>query len=296
VTIASSLEAAAVGPLLEKRKPNWMIVPPVVLFRLDENGWFDRIKFAGIKGFSVTSGVERFGTFVGGAPTWPLFGMTEGLLAFCNASDPIKAQHGTVGRPLSSFDEVRIFEPGTERELADEEVGELAIRGPCTIAGYYDAQERNSVAFTADGFYRSGDLMKITVIDGRRYLVFQGRIKDVVSRGGEKINCEEVERVAVNHSAIRSIAIVAMPDRTYGERACAFVIPAPGATLTVRELSAFLVQQGLAKFKCPERIELVADFPLTSSGKLSKPKLRDQIVSLLQEEERGLPPPRLQAS
>ena len=296
VTIASSLEAAAVGPLLEKRKPNWMIVPPVVLFRLDENGWFDRIKFAGIKGFSVTSGVERFGTFVGGAPTWPLFGMTEGLLAFCNASDPIKAQHGTVGRPLSSFDEVRIFEPGTERELADEEVGELAIRGPCTIAGYYDAQERNSVAFTADGFYRSGDLMKITVIDGRRYLVFQGRIKDVVSRGGEKINCEEVERVAVNHSAIRSIAIVAMPDRTYGERACAFVIPAPGATLTVGELSAFLVQQGLAKFKCPERIELVADFPLTSSGKLSKPKLRDQIVSLLQEEERGLPPPRLQAS
>lgn len=296
VAISSSLEASGVGPLLEQRKPNWLIVPPVVLFRLNENGWFDRISFSEAKGFSVTSGVERFRTFVGGAAAWPLFGMTEGLLAYCNSSDPTEAQHTTVGRPLSAFDEIRILEPGTERELADGEVGELAIRGPCTIAGYYDAQERNSVAFTSDGFYRSGDLMKIKVIDGRRYLVFQGRIKDVVSRGGEKINCEEVERIAVNHSAIRAIAIVAMPDRTYGERACAFVIAMPGATVTVAELGAFLGQQGLAKFKWPERIEFVPDFPLTSSGKLSKPKLREQILSLLQVEEQGLPPAKIQAS
>lgn len=296
VAIASSLEAAAVGPLLEQRKPNWMIVPPVVLFRLNENGWFDRIRFSNVKGFSVTSGVERFKTFVGGAAAWALFGMTEGLLASCNTSDSIEAQHGTVGRPLSAFDEVRILEPGTERELADGETGELAVRGPCTIAGYYDAADRNSDAFTADGFYRSGDLIMIKVIDGHRYLVFQGRIKDVVSRGGEKINCEEVERIAVNHPAIRAIAIVAMPDRTYGERACAFVIPAPDRTVSVAELGTFLGEQGLAKFKWPERIEIVSEFPMTSSGKLSKPKLRDQISSLVREEERDLPPPRLQAS
>lgn len=296
VAIASSLDASGVGPLLQQRKPNWLIVPPVVLFRLNEDGWFGRINFSEAKGFSVTSGVERFRTFVGGAAAWPLFGMTEGLLAYCNSSDPIEAQHTTVGRPLSAFDEVRILEPGTEREIADGEVGELAIRGPCTIAGYYDARERNSVAFTSDGFYRSGDLIKIKVIDGRRYLVFQGRIKDVVSRGGEKINCEEVERIAVNHPSIRSIAIVAMPDRTYGERACAFVIPAPGETVTVADLGAFLGQQGLAKFKWPERIEFVPDFPVTSSGKLSKPKLREQILSLLQVEEQGLSPAQLESS
>jgi 2,3-dihydroxybenzoate-AMP ligase len=296
VAIASSLEAAAVGPLLEQRRPNWLIMPPVVLFRLKETGWLERISFKDAKGFSVTSGVERFRSFVGGAPSWALFGMTEGLLAYCNASDPIEAQHTTVGRPLSPHDEVRILEPGTERVLPDGEIGELSIRGPCTISGYYDAEDRNKVAFTSDGFYRSGDLIRIKVISDRRYLVFEGRIKDVVSRGGEKINCEEVERIALKHPNINAIAIVAMPDRTYGERACAFVIPLPGKTVTVSELGVFLGEQGLAKFKWPERIEIVADFPITSSGKLSKPKLRDQIVSLLQKEEAHLPPPQLQAS
>ncbi len=202
VAISGSLEAAAVGPLLEQRKPNWLIVPPVVLFRLKESGWLDRIDFTKAKGFSVTSAVQRFRMFVGGAPTWPLFGMTEGLLAYCNASDPDEAQYTTVGRPLSPHDEVRILEPGSEKELPDGEIGELAIRGPCTISGYFDAEERNKVAFTSDGFYRSGDLMRIKVIAGKRYLVFEGRLKDVVSRGGEKINCEEVERVASNHPSV----------------------------------------------------------------------------------------------
>lgn len=285
VAISSSLEVNAVASLLEQRKPNWLIVPPVVLFRLKDAGYLDRIDFTKSKGFSVTNGVERFRSFVGGAPAWPLFGMTEGLLAYCNASDPSEAQHTTVGRPLSPFDEIRILAPGSEMELPDGEVGELAIRGPCTISGYFDAEERNKVAFTADGFYRSGDLMRIKVINGVRYLVFEGRLKDVVSRGGEKINCEEVERVAINHPSVGSIAIVAMPDRTYGERACAFVIPVAGQKVTVTELGAFLGQQGLAKFKWPERIELVAEFPLTSSGKLSKPKLRDAITSILETEQ-----------
>ena len=125
--------------------------------------------------------------------------------------------------------------------------------------------------------------------------MFEGRIKDVVSRGGEKINCEEVERVALKHPDINAIAIVAMPDRTYGERACAFVIPLPGKTVTVSELGVFLGEKGLAKFKWPERIEIVSDFPVTSSGKLSKPKLRDQIVSVLQK-RKPLPPPQMRAS
>jgi 2,3-dihydroxybenzoate-AMP ligase len=297
VAISPSLEAAAVGPLLTQRQPNWMLLPPVVLLRLKEAGWFDRIDFAKARwGFSVTSAVQRFRTFVGGAPAWPLFGMTEGLLAYCNASDPDEAQHTTVGRPLSLHDEVRILEPGSERELADGEIGELAVRGPCTIAGYFDAEDRNKVAFTSDGLYRSGDLMRTRIIGDRRYLVFEGRLKDVVSRGGEKINCEEIERVSANHPAIMSIAVVAMPDRTYGERACAFVIPSPGKTLTVPELGAFLERQGLAKFKWPERIELVPEFPLTSSGKLSKPKLREQITGILQQEEAGTTAPILQTN
>lgn len=285
VAISSSLDAEAVGPLLAQRKPTWMIVPPVVLFRLKETGWLDRLDFRGIKGFSVMSGVKQFRHFVGGAEAWPLFGMTEGLLVYCNASDPLEAKYNTVGRPLSEHDEIRILIPETEDEVPDGEIGELAVRGPCTIAGYYDAEDRNQVAFTKDGFYRSGDLMRIRVIEGRRYLIFEGRSKDVVSRGGEKINCAEVERIALDHPSVNAIAIVGMPDRIYGERSCAYVIAAAGKTVSVRELGVFLGEKGLAKFKWPERIEIVPEFPVTSSGKLSKPKLRDHITKLIEQEE-----------
>ena len=137
--------------------------------------------------------------------------------------------------------------------------------------------------------------MRTRVIDGRRYLIFEGRLKDVVSRGGEKFNCEEIERIAISHPSIAAIAVVAMPDRRYGERACAFVIPTAGNTITVPELGKFLEQKGLAKFKWPERVELVSDFPLTSSGKLSKPKLREQISRMVAAEQAGLPEARLQA-
>ncbi len=295
VAISAGLEPSAVGPLLQERQPNWFILAPVVLLRLQESGWMDRISFANAKGLATTSGVERLSSFVGGAPAWAMFGMTEGLLAFCNASDPLAARHGTVGRPVSPYDEVKILNPVSEQEVGEDEVGELAVRGPCTIAGYFDAAERNSAAFTKDGFYRSGDLMRTRVIDGRRYLIFEGRLKDVVSRGGEKFNCEEIERIAINHPSIAAIAVVAMPDGSYGERACAFVIPTAGNTITVVDLGKFLEQKGLAKFKWPERIELVSEFPLTSSGKLSKPKLREKISQMVAAEQAGQPEARLQA-
>ena len=282
VAIATTLEAEEVGPLMQQRKPNWMIVPPVVLGRLHQAGWASRLDFNWVRGFATTHGRPQYQRAVNGAPVWPLYGMTEGLLAYGNAADPDSALNETVGRSTSPLDDIRIVAPGTDSELPDGEIGELIVRGPCTIRGYYDAEDRNKVAFTSGGFYRSGDLMRYRVIDGRRYLVFEGRIKDVVSRGGEKINCEEVERVALGHPAIAAIAIVAMPDPTYGERACAFVIPAPGAgAIGVPELGAFLEAQGLAKFKWPERIEPIDEFPLTSSGKLSKPTLRTMIEARL---------------
>ena len=282
VAIATTMEADEVGPLMLQRRPNWMIAPPVVLGRLHQSGWASRLDFSWVRGFATTHGRPQYQRAVNGAPVWPLYGMTEGLLAYGNASDPDIALNETVGRSSSPFDDIRIVAPGTDTELPDGEIGELIVRGPCTIRCYYDAADRNKVAFTADGFYRSGDLMRYRIIEGRRYLVFEGRIKDVVSRGGEKINCEEVERIALGHPSIAAIAIVAMPDPTYGERACAFVIPAPGAgAIAVPELGAFLQERGLAKFKFPERIEMIDEFPLTSSGKLSKPALRQMIETKL---------------
>lgn len=214
-----------------------------------------------------------------------IFGMTEGVVAFGRPDYPREARIATVGQPISVHDEIKIVKPGTVDEVPDGETGEMICRGPCTIFGYYDAEERNAEAFTPDGFYRSGDLMAARVIDGERYFSFEGRIKDVIDRGGEKINCEEVEHAVRTHPGIYDVAIVAMPDPGLGERACAYVIPAGTETVpTVGDLMSFLLSEGLAKFKAPERIEIIDEFPQTSANKLDKPTLKTMIAEKLAAE------------
>jgi non-ribosomal peptide synthetase component E (peptide arylation enzyme) len=279
VVMSPTLDAETIGRLLQARRPNWLAIPLPVLLRLKQAGWLERLDFSQVRGCLVPSGAAHTRALLGGAPTFPLFGMTEGLLSCGCAADPVDLLDRTVGVPLSAHDEVRIIDPDTGADVPEGELGELIVRGPCTIRGYFAAEDRNREAFTPDGFYRSGDLMRFTRIGTRRCLVFGGRLKDVVSRGGEKINCQEVEQLAIGHPAIGAIAIVPMEDATYGERACAFVIPAPGSDgVTVRELGAHLESLGVAKFKWPERVELVDAFPMTSSGKLSKPLLRSWIA------------------
>src|SRR5690606_2333914 len=154
-----------------------------------------------------------------------------------------------------------------------------------TIRGYYKSEKEDVNRFTADGFYRSGDLMMSRVIDGQRYYFFYGRLKDVVDRGGEKINAEEVENVINLHAEVLASAVVGMPDRVYGERACAFIVPrAPATGITLAALTDHLREAGLAKFKWPERVEIIPELPLTASGKLSKQVLREQIAAKLQQE------------
>jgi 2,3-dihydroxybenzoate-AMP ligase len=219
-------------------------------------------------------------------PVYQFFGTTEGVLMFVRPGDPQIVVDTMVGHPVLLQDEVKLFQIGTEIEVNEADVdGECAFRGPYTISGYYDAAERNKEAFTSEGFYRSGDLMRFRDVDGQRHYEFRGRTKDVVDRGGEKINCEELENAVNRHPALAGCAVVGMPDPVMGERACAFVIARRGMTApTVAELGAFLQEFGLAKFKWPERIEIVDDFPVTTSGKLSKPKLRALIAERLAAE------------
>lgn len=284
VAVSTGLDVAVIERILTRRRPDWLAIPLVILLRLKDAGTFERIDLSYARGFSLPNSALRVEQLTG-APARPLFGMTEGLLSYGRRGDPRAVIEGTVGRPVSDHDDVRILHPESEEECAEGEIGELAVRGPSTIHGYFDAPEHNATAFTSDGFYRSGDLMRFTRIEGVRYLVFEGRVKDVVSRGGEKVNCQEVERLAIGHPDIGSISIVPMPDPVYGERACAFVIPARGAApMTVGALGAWLEQAGMAKFKWPERVEVVSEFPMTSSGKVSKPLLRAQIAARLKEE------------
>lgn len=223
-----------------------------------------------------------------GSPAYHIFGMTEGVIMFSRKDDPQEIRDTSVGSPVSAHDEVKLVSPGTEDPVADGEPGEALFRGPYTIRGYYKSEKEDVTRFTADGFYRSGDLMTSRAVDGKRYYFFFGRIKDVVDRGGEKINAEELENVINLHPSVLACAVVGMPDRVYGERVCAFVTPKPPASdLTLAQLTRYLQEAGLAKFKWPERLEVIREFPLTASGKLSKVLLRQQIIQLLEAETAG---------
>lgn len=215
-----------------------------------------------------------------------LFGMGEGFFAITHRDAPREARLRTVGSPLSPHDEYRVLLPGTEEEVLPGGTGELACRGPYTLRGYFDAPEHNAQAFTADGYYRTGDLVSELVVDGRPYLSVEGRIKDVINRGGEKVNAEEVEVLLLRHPAVASVALVAMPDERLGERGCAFLVPT-AEPVGLDELQQHLAAMGLAKFKWPERLEWVDRLPTTAVGKLDKKRLTARIAAVLEQERRG---------
>jgi 2,3-dihydroxybenzoate-AMP ligase len=154
-------------------------------------------------------------------------------------------------------------------------------RGPYTIRGYWNAPEHNSRAFTTDGYYRTGDVVRLSP---RGNLIVEGREKDLINRGGEKISAEEIENLILAHPSVFNAAVVAMPDAVLGERACAYVMLKAGASLDFKELIAFLQERQIARFKLPERLELVGSFPLTSVGKVSKKDLREDIAAKMQAE------------
>jgi 2,3-dihydroxybenzoate-AMP ligase len=199
------------------------------------------------------------------------FGMAEGLLSFTRPDDPPEVRCATEGRPLSPADEVRVVgEDG--RDVPPGEVGELTTRGPYTLRGYYRAAEYNARVFTPDGFYRTGDLVRLTP-DG---MVVEGRIRDVVNRGGEKVPAEEVEEHLRAHPRVADAAVVAVPDPALGEKTCAFVVPS-GPAPTLRDLREFLAGRGLAEYKLPDRLVVTDGFPRTPVGKVHKAALRARL-------------------
>jgi 2,3-dihydroxybenzoate-AMP ligase len=211
-----------------------------------------------------------------------VFGMGEGLCTTTPLDYPRAARLAGVGVPISASDEIRVYVPNTEDEVAPGEIGELCARGPYTIRGYLDAPEHNRAAFTADGFYRSGDLVAYGIVDGVRCLTVEGRIKDMISRGGEKISTAEVELLLMSHPHINEAALVAMPDERLGERACAFVSGAPGNEVNIDDVRHHLDSLGVAKYKWPERVVWLDEMPRSSQvGKIDRRSLRHQAESLV---------------
>jgi len=223
-----------------------------------------------------------------GKPAIGMFGMSEGMNMYPGVDAPQEALDWTAGVPLSPLDEVRLVKQGGTREVAVGETGEMEVRGPYTISGYYDAAERNAQAFTADGYYKTGDLLLQREIEGKLYYCFAGRTKDLVDRGHEKVNCEEVETAVSTHPAVAGCAVVGMPDPVLGERICVYLVVRHGkAAPTVAELGGHMEAIGLAKFKWPERVEVIGALPLTKVGKLDKAVMRADIRAKLESASAG---------
>ena len=209
-----------------------------------------------------------------GATLQQVFGMAEGLLNYTRLDDPDEVICGTQGGPLSPGDEVRIVDGGGN-DLPDGQAGVLLTRGPYTPRGYYRAPEQNARAFTPDGWYASGDVVRRRP-DGN--LVVEGRDKDMINRGGEKISAEEVENLVYRMPGIAQVAAVAAPDAELGERICVFVVPQPGQDITLSTIRDGMAAAGVARFKWPERLEVIAELPVTKVGKLDKKALRDMLA------------------
>jgi cyclohexanecarboxylate-CoA ligase len=153
------------------------------------------------------------------------------------------------------------------------DIGELVVSGPELFHGYLDAA-LNDESFTADGFFRTGDLASF---DERGNVIIRGRKKDIIIRKGENISAKEVEDHLFEHAQVDDVAVVAVPDPTSGERACAVVVTA-NAELTLDDLRRHLRARGVAVQKWPEQLEIASALPRTASGKVQKFLLRQQLA------------------
>lgn len=294
VVMASAPSPDVAFPLIEKEQVTiTALVPPLVLL------WMKAVSQIG-NGAETGSGAGESGRWskatlsslqmvqVGGAKFMPesaarvkselgcelqqVFGMAEGLVNYTRPGDPEHLVIGTQGRPISDADEIRIVDE-QDQPVSEGEVGQLLTRGPYTIRGYHNAEEANQRSFTDEGFYRTGDLVKMTP---EGYLVVQGRATDHINRAGEKVSAEEIEDHLIAHPQVFDVAVVSIPDQYLGERSCAFVVP-EGEKPRPVALKKWMRERHVADFKIPDQIVFVDSLQTTAVGKISRKQLRAQL-------------------
>ena len=201
-----------------------------------------------------------------------LWGMTESLSS--TLTEPSRAAEKssrTDGRALDGVEVIVVDPEG--RRLPVGETGRLLVRGAQMFTGYYKRPDIET--FDAEGWFDTGDL---AYMDDEGYIRINGRTKDVLIRGGENVPVVEIEGLLYKHPAVAAAAIVGYPDPRLGERACAFVVPRPGAVLTLADVQAYMAECKVAKQYWPERLECLPQLPCTPSGKIQKFKLRELIA------------------
>ena len=277
VVLSSSTRPEEIFSLVEKHKATHIKVVPALLIRLINDPSIGKYDLSSVK--IIQSGGQRMQPEVRLRthrliPTCFVqenFGMSEGMLFFVRLDDPQEVKLETCGRPICPDDEVKLLDD-EDREVPDGEVGELACRGPYTLRGYFGVPEYNARQFTRDGFYRSGDLMRKHPSGN---FVVEGRKKDLINRGGEKISAEEIENLILSHPAVQNVACVPVPDPNLGEKMCACLVLRPGKKIDFDGLVEYLKAKEIAKFKLPESMMIVDDFPVSTFGKVSKKTLSE---------------------
>jgi fatty-acyl-CoA synthase len=210
-----------------------------------------------------------------GIPFLTTFAQTESScsITMTRPGDSPADRRDSVGRPISQT-EVKIVVPGTSQTAPVGAIGEICARGYLVMVGYLDDQAATSAAIDADGWLHTGDL---GAMDERGYCRVEGRLKDMIIRGGENIYPREIEAVLRSHPAVADAAVVGVADRFWGEVVGAVIRPLPGGTPPAEADLAALCRYLLAGFKVPVRWHFMDSFPLTSTGKIRK----DQISELL---------------
>ncbi len=286
VVVHHNTRPAEMFALIQKHRVTHLKVVPALLIRLINDPSATQFDLSSLK--FIQSGGQRMQpevrlktrALIPGVFVQENFGMSEGTLMFVRTTDPDEVKMQTCGRPVCEDDEVKLLDE-EDREVPMGEVGELTVRGPYTLRGYFGVPEYNARQFTSDGFYRSGDLMRMH--PSGNYVV-EGRKKDLINRGGEKISAEEVENLILMHASVQNVACVPMPDPNMGEKMCAFVILKSNTSLDLKTLVEFLLTKEIAKFKLPERLEILGDFPVSTFGKVSKKALGELIADKLSKE------------
>jgi len=258
--------------LLVRERPTVVYAGPAHVANCLGSGLLDgkdcsSVRFVVLSGAAVASALAReLEAKLGGGKVLQLWGMTELQAgAYGRLDDTLEDRIGSSGRAAPG-NELRVTrDDGTP--AAPGEIGELEMRGASLFVGYLENAAATAAAFTADGWFRTGDLASI---DAAGNLRIAGRTKEVINRGGVKFNPVDVENLLVAHPAIEMCAIVPMPDPVLGERACCFVTLRGDRTLEFGEMQQWLADHGVGKVRWPERLEVVDAMPMTPTRKVMK--------------------------
>jgi fatty-acyl-CoA synthase len=255
-------------------------VPTVLLSILESPDLAERdvssVRVVGSGGAIVPAELVRRCEEVFGARFSVVYGTTEcsPLVAQVRLDDSFADKSETLGRPVPQV-EVKIVDPESGEVVPCSAVGELCVRGYNVMHGYYDLPEKTAESIDPENWYHTGDLASM---DDRGYLRVEGRLKDMIIRGGENIYPREIEDLLFEHAKVAEVAVVGIPDARWGESVAAVVRLLPGETIGESELIAYC-REHLAPQKTPQHWEFVDAFPLTASGKIQKFILRDRLTA-----------------